>query len=251
MATVEMGGSERRRSGEGGPRESRSVTPLGSASGAPPTGEEPREHQLEFARIVAFSDGVMAIAITLLVLNIDVPELPDDRAYQLADELYQLAPTLLAYALSFAVIGRFWMGHHRFFGTLYGFDAGLIALNLAYLAFVVLIPFTTDLVDSYSSEPAAPISYAVNLGCAALVNWLMMRYALNRGLIRQRYRAMIEEHGRRRALITPVLFAVSIPVALVSPAFAELIWVGILLPRGWPGGMRRLVARRRGDESLA
>jgi uncharacterized membrane protein len=224
---------------------------MGSASGPPPPDEEPREHELEFTRIVAFSDGVMAIAITLLVLNIDVPDLPDDRVNQLASELYQLAPVLLAYALSFAVIGRFWMGHHRFFGTLCGFDSVLIALNLAYLAFVVLIPFTTDLVDSYSSEPAAPISYAINLGCAALVNWMMVRYAIRRGLVRPHHREVIERWGRRRGLITPALFAVSIPVALINPVLAELIWVGIFLPRGQPGAMRRLVARRRGTESPA
>jgi uncharacterized membrane protein len=182
----------------------------------------------------------MAIAITLLVLNVDIPELPPGRTDELGAELLGLGPTLFAYALSFAVIGRFWMGHHRFFGTLAAFDSGLIALNLLYLAFVVLVPFTTELVDSYSEQPAALMTYAGNLGCAALVNWAMMRYALSRKLIRQEAHPTLERWSRWRALLTPGMFAVSIPVALVSPLVAELIWIAIFLPRGDPGTARRV-----------
>jgi uncharacterized membrane protein len=69
----------------------------------------------DLGRINAFTDGVMAVAITLLVLNIEVPQVPDS---QLPGQLDELLPSVLAYALSFAIVGRFWVIHHRLFETL-------------------------------------------------------------------------------------------------------------------------------------
>jgi uncharacterized membrane protein len=85
------------------------------------------ENEIEFSRIVAFSDGVFAIAITLLVLNLGVGEGVKDG--ELGTVLWSHHQDLFAYALSFAVIGRFWLVHHRFFGEVTGFDSRLIWLN--------------------------------------------------------------------------------------------------------------------------
>ena len=102
------------------------------------TAKRRAENEIEFSRIVAFSDGVFAIAITLLVLNLGVPE--HIRHDDLWPVLREQGQDLFAYGLSFAVIGRFWVVHHRFFGDVTGFDGRLIALNLFYLAWIVLIP---------------------------------------------------------------------------------------------------------------
>jgi hypothetical protein len=79
------------------------------------------ENEVEFSRIVAFSDGVFAIAITLLVLNLSVPE--HIHGDDLNEVLWEQRQDLLAYVISFAVIGRFWIVHHRFFASVVGFDA--------------------------------------------------------------------------------------------------------------------------------
>ena len=91
-----------------------------------PAGAHERAHRderaVEFGRIVNFSDGVFAIAITLLVLTLEVPETSGDLSRQLADQV----PDLLAYAISFAVLAKLWVIHHRFFGALAEFDGNLI-----------------------------------------------------------------------------------------------------------------------------
>ena len=129
------------------------------------------ENEIEFSRIVAFSDGVFAIAITLLVLNLGVPE--HIRHDDLWPVLRDQGQDLFAYALSFAVIGRFWVVHHRFFGDVTGFDGRLIALNLFYLAWIVLIPFSSQVLGDHASDEAAVILYAVNLIGVLLSGTLM------------------------------------------------------------------------------
>ena len=101
---------------------------------------------VEFGRIVAFTDGVFAIAITLLVLNFDVPEVPGADEARVDRYIETLGGDVLAYFLTFAVVGRLWLVHHRLFATLRAFDSRLMVLNLAYLSMIALIPFPAELV---------------------------------------------------------------------------------------------------------
>ena len=108
----------------------------------------------DLGRIVAFTDGVMAVAITLLVLNIEVPDLSDSST--LAEEPRRpRAESSLRYALAFALVGRYWVIHHNSFETLRAFDGTLMGLNLVFLALIALMPFATDLFDRYTDEPLA------------------------------------------------------------------------------------------------
>ncbi len=183
------------------------------------------DREIEFGRIVAFSDGVMAIAITLLVLNIETPDLPIGREDELTAGLLRQWPDVLSYAFSFAVIGRFWIVHHRFFGALERFDPGLVVLNLLFLALIAIVPFTTDVLDRYAQEPAAPILYALVLALAGLANWAMISHALRRDLVRPEARAATLPFAARRSLIPPAIFIASIPIALISATAAELSWL--------------------------
>src|SRR3954463_12583090 len=97
-------------------------------------------------RVVAFSDGVFAIAITLLVLSIDVPNVPDDR---LNDALRDLLPFVYTYALSFVIVGLYWLAHHRLFRSLERVDRTLLWINLLVLGVVALIPFPTEVLGRY------------------------------------------------------------------------------------------------------
>lgn len=179
------------------------------------------ENEIEFSRIVAFSDGVFAIAITLLVLNLGVPE--HIRHDDLWPVLREQGQDLFAYALSFAVIGRFWVVHHRFFGDVTGFDGRLIALNLFYLAWIVLIPFSSQVLGDHGGDEAAVIVYAVNLIGVLLSGVLMFADARRAGLSR----VSPEEArvGQRSALLVAAVFSVSIPVALLDPHLAPYCWL--------------------------
>jgi uncharacterized membrane protein len=135
------------------------------------TAKRREENEIEFSRIVAFSDGVFAIAITLLVLQLDVPNqiAGDDLNHVLFDQRQDL----LAYVISFAVIGRFWIVHHRFFASVTGFDGRLLALNLFYLGWIALLPFSSDVLGDHGGDTAAIVLYAINLSGVTLVGLLM------------------------------------------------------------------------------
>ncbi len=186
-------------------------------------------HEVEFGRIVSFSDGVFAIAITLLTLALDLPNVPSDDGAALTKGLLAESPDLLAYALSFAVVGRFWLVHHRFYATLQSFDGNLMAANLLYLALIVLVPFSSDVLGTYGNTSPAAMLYATNLGLAALVNWAMIRYSLTAGHVEASARAATAPFGSAKGLITPAVFLGSIPVALLSPVAAELMWLAALV----------------------
>ena len=179
-------------------------------------------------RVVAFTDGVFAIAITLLVLNL---ELPDVRDGQLPHELGRQWPELLAYFLSFAVVGRFWLIHHRVFEAVGSFDARLMSLNLAYLCFVVLVPFTSEILGEYGDTSIGAMLYAAVLGIAALLNWLMIRHVVRGGQVRDDAREETARYAGRGWLTIPAVFLLSVPVALISPYLAEGMWAGLLFGR--------------------
>src|SRR3954451_11150521 len=189
---------------------------------------------LEFSRIIAFSDGVFAIAITLLVLSLEIPE----NAHDLSHTLGQQWPDLLAYVLSFAVIGRLWVLHHRFFGEVTHFDGQLMSLNLAYLGLIVLIPFTTEELGDYGHTSTAAILYAANIGLTNLVGSLLVFDAVRRGLTKPGLDWILDNPLRWRGVIGAIVFFASIPVALVSPTAAEAVWVLILVSglREWRSG---------------
>ena len=180
-------------------------------------------NEIEFSRIVAFSDGVFAIAITLLVLAINVPD--DLRDESLAEALWGQREDLLAYALSFAVIGRFWLLHHRFFGEVTAFDGRLLVLNIFYLAWIVLIPFSSEVLGDHGGEAAAIVLYAANLSGVVLTGYWMAADARGAGLTK--VDAAAHQEQRYRALYIAAVFLASIPVAVVAPGIAPFMWLAL------------------------
>jgi uncharacterized membrane protein len=112
-------------------------------------------------RLEAFSDGVFAIVITLLVIEIRPPEV--DEGESLAAALWDLWPSYAAYFVSFAVIGVMWLNHHRIFEQVRAVDGPLLLLNLNLLLWTALIPFPTSVVAEYLREGGASATTAVAL----------------------------------------------------------------------------------------
>ena len=195
------------------------------------------ENEIEFSRIVAFSDGVFAIAITLLVLQLDVTEVSNG---ELGRALLNERQDIFAYAISFAVIGRFWIVHHHFFGEVIRFDGRLIALNLFYLAWIVLLPFSSQVLGDHGGAEAAVILYAINLIGVILSGLLMFADAHRAGLTRASPEGI--RTGRRSALVVAAVFAISIPVAVVNPQLAPYCWLILFLTP-----LRDLATRVRGS----
>ena len=182
------------------------------------------EAEVEFNRIVAFSDGIFAIAMTLLVLGLTIPSGVKDLTRALLDD----KGDFLAYAISFAVLARYWLAHHRFFSALERFDRRLMGLNLFYLAWIALVPFSSQVLGDYGEKTDAAVLYAINMILVSGSFYLQLVYAYRRELFRAEAREYEHRYNGPMSLVVVGVFAVSIPVAFASVLAAQLIWVATL-----------------------
>jgi uncharacterized membrane protein len=178
-------------------------------------------------RIIGLSDGVFAIAITLLVLTIDVPyNLTSSE--EVSGFLGHALPQLVACVLAFMVIGTFWLRHYRMFNLCLAIDGRMLVLNLIFLAFVSLLPFPTELLGSVQS-PSTVIAFSAVAGAATLCE-----IALWRHLHRHQELLLPDIPEERTASLTIWrfwslgVFIISIPVSLFFPRIAVLIVLAFL-----------------------
>jgi len=181
-------------------------------------------------RLVFFSDAVMAIAITLLALEIRLPALPEGVSdARLWSALGTIGASYLSYAISFGVIGLYWMAHHRTFRAVVRYDGLLMLLNLLLLFFVAFIPFPTAVLGEYGNRTAT-IFYAATMAAVGLLLaaiWLYTRFGgrlLTAPLSRGEFR-----RGLLRVLLPPFVFLFSIGLALWSVNGAQWLWAMTLL----------------------
>jgi len=173
-----------------------------------------------------FSDAVFAIAITLLVLEIKVPEREAvGSAAALVAALGALTPKFFAFFLSFLVVGYYWFMHHRIFGYLRRCDDALVLINLGLLLCVAFLPFPVALFGSFRHYAPALVFYAAALAATGVVQSLLWLHATRgRRLVDPR----LDGHTVRlvyfRALALPAVFAISIPLAFVNPTWAMVSW---------------------------
>jgi uncharacterized membrane protein len=180
-------------------------------------------------RLIFFSDGVHAIAITLLVVQITVPAVSDaELGAALADNWREY----FAYGLSFVVIGFYWLLHHRVFNVIVREDAVMLRLNMVVLACIAFLPFPTAVLGEYGSHTASVTAYAATIAATGLA-WSALWWWVSSG------RRLIDDtltDGQIRArqvdsAMTPLVFGASIPVAQVDPGAAQLMWLA-LIPLG-------------------
>jgi len=174
-------------------------------------------------RVEFFSDAVFAIAMTLLVLDI---RLPDTAAAELGPALAALAPEYFAYALSFAVIGVNWSAHHRKYRLISGYDRRLVQLNLLLLLLVAFLPFPTSVLSEYGGETPAVVLYAATVAAISGMQCLIWLSARASGLLAPVVDRSLFFYVLRTMLVTVVVFAASIPVALLgAPDAAMYSWI--------------------------
>jgi len=185
---------------------------------------------MSLSRIVSFSDGVFAVAITLLVLSIKVPVLrPEVADRELPRALLHLSPIFTAYVISFLVVGLFWIGHHRVFGLFKRYDRGLLWLNLIFLMTIVFVPFPTSLISKYSDSRAALIVYAVSIAVSGLLLCLIMWY----GVHDRRLVDFVDENEHLRFMFgyssMALIFLLSIAVSFLNVDAAKYFWL-VMIP---------------------
>jgi uncharacterized membrane protein len=169
-------------------------------------------------RLEAFSDGVFAIAITLLVLEIPVPEVEHGG---LDDALLHQWPVYAAYVVSFATIGIIWINHHGVMGYVRRVDRGLLLLNLLLLMWVTLIPWPTNLLAEYmrangADQRAAALVYALTMTLMGATFGMLWLYIVRREHLATRLPPGELRLRTRRFVIGTPIYALSIAMALVS-----------------------------------
>jgi uncharacterized membrane protein len=199
-----------------------------SRSGRPATLATVYAESGSLTRLIGFSDNVYAFAITLLVLQFSVPiiEPPVDNDALRRVLTDQFQPDLIGYFVGFAVIGLFWIIHHRDFLIIERQDAGLRAINLVHLMFIAVMPFATLVISTYEQFVSATVLYAVCAGLASISLLAVLVYATQHHRLVDPGIPWSELQERRRlGLIAPGGFILSIPVAFASPLIAQFVWL--------------------------
>lgn len=184
------------------------------------------EPDKDLDRIVFFSDAVFAIAITLLVLDIRVPYVPEDLvAEELGASLLALWPKYLGYVISFLSVAVFWTIHHSIFRDIRGYDRNLIWLNFLFLMFVAFLPFPTALLSEYGNNQLPVAIYAGTLALGRLLLTAIYWYATSGN----RFVAAADPTTVRffvvRGLTIPLIFLLSIAVSFLDVGAAVGSWL--------------------------
>ena len=196
-----------------------------------------KEFQLE--RLVLFSDAVFAIAITLLVIEIKIPDehvgVTDEKLLQ---SLLYLMPKFIGFIISFMLIGVYWTVHHRMFGWVTRFSRKLLLLNLVFLFFVALMPFSTGFYSEYAGpelyreQLKVPLTfYVLNLCCVGFLNYWMWVHVTNpkNKLAEQPPDIVTIKTARLRSFMVPFVFLLMLPVAYLSNVLYA-VWMPMLIP---------------------
>lgn len=205
--------------------------------GSPLHNELRKEFQLE--RLILFSDAVFAIAITLLVIEIKIPEIHEnvsDKA--LLNSLVHLIPKFLGFLISFMLIGLYWTVHHRMFGFVTSYTRKLLVLNLVFLFFIALMPFSTGFYSEYAGpdlfryQLKTPMTfYVLNFCCVGFTNYFMWVYITNpkNKVAEPTVDLLMAKQARARSLVVPFTFLLMLPIAyLTNVLFA--VYVPMLIP---------------------
>src|SRR6266446_6681135 len=163
------------------------------------------------SRIEALSDGVFAIIITLLVLEIHVPQVQDkDISAALEHSLLAMAPKFLSYILSFAIVCIWWVAHHHLFHILKRSDRGLLWLNSLFLLWLAFIPFPTALMGDFPGERIAVMGYGIVTALAGISFTFMRYYAFYLAkLVDERIDRRFLKSATVKSVLNPVLHAIA------------------------------------------
>jgi uncharacterized membrane protein len=181
-------------------------------------------------RLLAFSDSVFAVSITLLVLDVSIRSGLTHSGVSHA--LNKLLPQLLVAALSFAIVGSFWLVHHRMFTQITRCDAVLLRLNLLSLAPIVFIPFATQLQGEYGAFAPGVIIYSCTVALAGFFFTVVWLYAATgHKLITLKVdHQRVVNYALRTGSVAVVFAVCAVVAALGWPRTAEYLWIVVILP---------------------
>ena len=172
-------------------------------------------------RIAGLSDGVLAIAMTLIVLEIRIPPHADVHSEaQLAAVLVGLAPRFITYLMSFLTLGIFWVGQQTQLNQFTRADRNLTWLHLVFLASQTMLPFSTSLLAEFIGFRLALGVYWLNILAAGLLLYVSWTYAVRHDLIRPEAKGAIDAAVRRRVIIAQALYLIGAALCFFSTTWS-------------------------------
>lgn len=180
-------------------------------------------------RLEAFSDGVFAIAITLLILNVRVPNKENISNTQLNHILKGSAPQLLSFVFSFLVIGVFWVAHNRIFSFAKVVDQPLLWLNIVYLMFIAFVPFPASILADNFFLPSTILLYTGTLFVIGLMHFIILEYIIrNKDLKHEALTKDIYQSGVKTAVFGPICYALAAVSCFIN-AYLSLFFIACAL----------------------
>jgi len=177
-------------------------------------------------RIQFFSDAVIAIIITLMVLEIHLPKIEDSAtSSQIFHQLKGVLPNILAFMISFAVLGVYWVNHHQFFKAIEQADWKLLWYNLHFLFWCSLIPLATALLAEHFNKPSITALYGINIVASGGAFGLMHAHAVRKGLFISNLSQKILRRLKRVNILSFLLSVISVFAGYVSVYISIAIFV--------------------------
>ena len=186
--------------------------------------------KFEKNRLEAFSDGVFAIIITLLVLEIKIPQLGEHATSAgLWQALKDIFPVLFSWVISFLIVGTLWLQHHNVLSMARKADYAMVWLNTVFLLFTSLIPFPLHLMGEYPQVPLAVASLGIVLLCVSLLIVALYHYVVMNYLSEAYHQAEVMKNVRLAYFVGPLFYLIAIGLAWVNTAITFAIYAAVPL----------------------
>lgn len=181
-------------------------------------------------RMETLVDGIFAIAMTLLVLNLSIPQLTHSISnITIENQLISLIPKFFTYALSFILLATFWRINHQQFYRIKRIDNTLVWITVIWLLFVALMPFSTPLIGEYGSVQISEIFFDVNMFLIGILSALSWYYATEKGFTDKELTNEKIHKIRKLNLIFPVVALLAIGATFITPSWSGVTYISIVI----------------------
>lgn len=187
-----------------------------------------RESDVIYDRLITFTDGIFSIAVTLMALEIRVPDI-ENRA-ELGRAILDMLPQISIFAFSFVQVGLFWLAHQRMFRHIERSDSRFMVMNVVYLLLIAFIPVPSATLGRYGTEFPSVVFFALTLMLVGIMELIIWIYASDkRRLLNDTITPSQIASMRWRTASVIAVFGLSILIAFISPSLAMLSWFGLFV----------------------
>jgi uncharacterized membrane protein len=184
-------------------------------------------NEISKSRIETLTDGVFAIVMTILVLEITVPQIShSETAIELPKQLLELWPVIQSYGTSFIILGFFWIAHDYQFHYVKRANRTFLWITIFYLMFIAFVPFSTSLIGEYGDQQISVIIYAVNISIIGFWEYIRWKYATkDHQLVDSDLNRTFITKMSRRFLLGPTIYLIAVAISFVSTQLSLVIFI--------------------------